>query len=86
MNINIKLPNIVCPDNVGTIFMSCNKKTTSRAKHVNICTKYMNEYCEDGKIKIIFVKSVDNDSNICTKNLCGDLFEKHFMKLVKKYE
>ena len=72
--------------NVGAIFMSGNKTTTSQVKHVDIRTKYMNEYCEDGKIKIIFVKSVDNDSDICTKNLGGNLFEKHSMKLVKKYE
>ena len=84
--IKVELPIIVRVDNVGAIFMSGNKTTTSRANHVDIRTKYVNEYCEDGKIKIIFVKSVDNDSDICTKNLGGDLFEKHSMKLVKMYE
>ena len=83
LEIKVELPIIVRIDNVGAIFMSGNKTTTSRAKHVDIRTKYVNEYCEDGKIKIIFVKSVDNDSNICTKNLGGDFFEKHSKKLVK---
>ena len=86
LNINVELPIIVRLDNVGAIFMSGNKITTSQAKHINICTKYINEYCEDGKFKIIFVKSVDNDSDICTNKLGGDLFEKHSKKLVKFHE
>ena len=43
----------------------------------------MNEYCEDGVLKIIFVKSADNDSNIMTKKLGGDLHSKHSNKLIK---
>ena len=86
LEIKVELPIIVRVDNVGAIFMSGNKTTTSRAKHVDIRTKYVNKYCEDGKIKIVFVKSVDNDSDICTKNLGCDLFEKHSKKLVKNYE
>ena len=82
MQIEVELPIVVRVDNVGAIFMSDNKTTTSRAKHVDIRTKYVNEYCEDGKIKIIFVKSADNDSDILTKNLGGDLFDKHSTKLV----
>ena len=49
LNINVKLPIIVRMDNVGTIFMSGNKTTTSQTKHVNICTKNVNEYCGDEK-------------------------------------
>ena len=43
-------------------------------------------YHKDGKIKIIFVKSADNDSDICTKKLGDNLFDKHSKKLIKKYE
>ncbi len=86
LEIKAELPIIVSVDNVGAIFMSGNKTTTNWAKHINIRTKYASKYCEDKKIKIIFVKSVDNDSDICTKNLGGDLFEKHSMKLDKMYE
>lgn len=43
----------------------------------------MNEYVEDGIIKIVFVKSSDNDSDIMTKNLNGDLHSKHSKKLIK---
>ena len=42
----------------------------------------MNKYVEDGVVKIVFVKSAENDSNIFTKNLSADLHEKHLKKVV----
>ena len=82
MKIKVKLPVTVRVDNVGAIFMSKNISTSSRTKHVDIRTKYVNEYVEDGIIKIIFVQSSDNDSDIMTKNVSGDLLEKHAEKLI----
>ena len=86
MGINVKLPITVRVDNVGAIFMSQNITTTNRTKHVDIRTKYVNEYCEDGILKIIFVKSTENDSDIMTKNLGSDLYSTHANKLIKKKE
>ena len=39
---------------------------------MDIRNKYVNRYVEDGIVKIVFVKSADNDSNILTKNLRVD--------------
>ena len=77
MHIRVQLPITVRVDNIGAIWMSQNVNTSSRTKHVDIRTKYVNEYCEDGVLKIIFVKSVDNDSDIMTKNLGADFHSKH---------
>ena len=82
MKIKVKLPVTVRVDNVGAIFMSKNISTSNRTKHVDIRTKYVNEYVEDGIIKIIFVQSSDNDSDIMTKNVSGDLLDKHAAKLI----
>ena len=82
MKIKVKLPVTVRVDNVGAIFMSKNISTSNRTKHVDIRTKYVNEYVEDGIIKIIFVQSGDNDSDIMTKNVNGDLLDKHAGKLI----
>ena len=82
MKIKIQLPVEVRVDNVGAIFMSKNVTTTSRTKHVDIRSKYVREYAEDGIIKIVFVKSEDNDSDIMTKNCQSDLHSKHSMKLI----
>ena len=83
MKIQVRLPIIVRVDNVGAIFMSKNVTTMNRTKHVDVRTKFVNEFVEDGILKIIFVKSEDNDSDIMTKNLGGDLYSKHSRKLVR---
>ena len=82
MQITVKYPVMVRVNNVGAIFMASNIMTTSHTKHVDIWYKYVNEYVEDGIVKIIFVKSADNDSNILTKNLSAELYKKHARKMV----
>ena len=36
----------------------------------------------DGFLKIVFVRTAENDADIFTKNLSGDLHEKHRKKMV----
>ena len=54
MQIVVKYPVTVRVDNVGALFMASNITTTSHTKHVDIWYKYVNEYVEDGIVKIIF--------------------------------
>ena len=62
--------------------MSKNISTLNRTKHVDIRTQFVNEYVEDGIIKIIFVQSNNNDYDIMTKNVNDDLLNKHAGKLI----
>ena len=82
MQIKIQLPVTVRVDNIGAIFMTQNVTTISRTKHVDVMGKYVREYAEDGVIKIVFVRSEDNDSDIMTKNLASELYGKHSKKLL----
>ena len=82
MKIKVKLPVIVRVDNTGAIFMGNNVTTTSCTKHVDIRTKYGREYIEASVLKIMFVRSEDNTSDIMTKNVQGDLQDKHYKELV----
>ena len=82
LKIEVNLPITVRVDNTGAIFMAKNINTTSGTKHVDVRTKYVNEYCEDGVIKIIFVESANNDADIFTKNLGQELHNKHSNKLI----
>ena len=82
MHIKVKLPIIVHVDNVGATFMSNNVTTSGCTKHVDIYYKFVTEYVEVGIIKIIFVKSSDNYSDIMTKNLRSDIHSKHAGKMV----
>ena len=82
MGIKVKLPIIVRVDNIVTIFMCNNVSVSQRTKHVDIRLRFVNQFAFEGFIKIIFVKSEDNDSDIFTKNLSGDAFDRHSKKLV----
>ena len=82
MKSSVKYPVTVRVDNVCVIFMASNITTMSHTKHVDIRHKYVIKYIEDGVIKIIFVKSADNDSDILTKNLSTELHKKHSKKMV----
>ena len=84
MKINVTLPIVVNVDNMGTVFMSKNISTTGRSKHIDVRTKYVNEYVEDGVLKIVHVKSEENDADIFTKNLGSELHGKHAVKFVGK--
>ncbi len=82
MKIKIAYPIVVRVDNIGAIFMSKNVTTTTRTKHVDVRYKYVNEYVEDGIVKVIFVKSEENEADVFTKNLGTELHNKHCTKLI----
>jgi hypothetical protein len=43
------------------------------------------ENLEDGIIKIEFIESVENQSDIFTKNLSQEIYERHVEKLLEEY-
>ena len=69
-------------DNVGAIWLSNNRNTGDRTKHIDIRTAFVKEYQEDGKIIIKFVKSEENDADIFTKNTSSIIYQKHQENLV----
>ena len=81
---NVKVPVTVCVDNIGIIFISNNVGTTSGTRYVGISNKFVKEYQENRKIKIIFVRSEENDSDIINKTLGSLLHSKHASKLTVK--
>ena len=82
MKISVKYSVMVKVDNLGAIFMASNITTTSHTMQVDISYKYINEYVEQRVVKIIFVMSADNDSDILPKNLSAEPHEKHSKKMV----
>ena len=61
MNIEVELPITVYVDNVGAIWLSNNRTTSDRTKHLDI-----RSYQEDERIIIKFGKSEDNEADILT--------------------
>lgn len=84
MEIKVILPIVVRVDNNGAIFMSENNHVSQRTKHVDIRYKFVNEFVEDKFLEIIFVRSEDNDADIFTKNVSGELYDKHSRKMIGK--
>ena len=84
MQIQTQLPVFVRVDNTAAIYMSQNITNTTQTKHIDVRTKFIKEFCENGIIKIIFARSEDNDSDILPKNLQSELFGNHSRKLIKR--
>ena len=82
VKISAKHPVMVRVDNIGAKFMASNFTTTCHIKHMDIGYKYVNEYVKNGVVKIVFVKSTDNDSNSLNKNLSAKHYKKHSKKMV----
>ena len=81
-NITVELPLTVHVDNVGAIWLSNNRNTGDRTKHIDIRASFVKEYQEDRKIIIKFVKSGDNEADIFTKNTTNIISQKHQEKQV----
>ena len=79
MNITVELPIM---DNAGAIWLSNNRNTGDRTKHIDMRTSFVKEYQEYGKIIIKFVKSEDNEADIFTKNTNNIIYQRHQEKLV----
>ena len=77
IGIDIELSIIVKTDNIGAMFMAQNSSSGVRTRHVDTRYHYIRENVEDGIIKIEFVKSMENDSDIFTKNVTQEIYEKH---------
>ena len=62
--------------------MSENVAISQKTKHIDTRVKWFVELVLDKKINIVFVKSELNDSDIFTKNLNAELFDRHSNKMV----
>ena len=77
MGLKVQTPIKVYVDNVGAMFMSENMTTSQRTRHVDIRYHYVREFVDENFLKIVFVKTENNVSDGFTKNLSGELYDKH---------
>ena len=68
--------------NVGAIYLAYNEKISRRTKHVDFRKNFVRNYVENGTIKIIFVRSEDNDLDVFTKNTSENTDDKHTRKFM----
>ena len=75
-------PVTVRVDKVGVMFMAGDITAKSGTRYVHIRYKYVNKYAEEKFVKILFMKSAENDSYILMKNFCGEFHAKHVSKKI----
>jgi hypothetical protein len=85
LGILVKLPIIVRTDSIGAIFMAGNASTGVLTRHIDTCYHFIREHLKDGFIKIVFVRTNDNDADIFTKNVNKEAYEKHAVKFIGKW-
>ncbi|HSN66223.1 MAG TPA: reverse transcriptase domain-containing protein, partial [Fusibacter sp.] len=73
-------------DNIGAIYLANNHSTSQRTKHIDTRTHFVREFVEQEILKVVFVKSEDNEADIFTKNTTEELFRKHMSKNVEEVE
>ena len=76
MRIKVELPVNVKIDNVGAMFMSENVTSTSRTRHMDARCWWITDLQESGLVKVSFVPTKDNSSDIGTKNVTGEVLDR----------
>ena len=82
----VKKPIEVMVDNVGAIHMSQNQVGSSRTRHMDTRHCCANELQEHGLIKVKFVRSEKNVSDVATKNVSSDTVGEHIDKITGEKE
>ncbi len=80
MGFKITLPIEIEIDNTGAMFLAENSTTSQRTKHIDVRHHFVRNLIRDGIIKVGFVPTLENDADLFTKNISGDLFDKHSQK------
>jgi hypothetical protein len=86
MGIKIDYPIIVNVDNIGAIYLAQTATTGNRTKHIDTRYHFVREYIEKGIMKVVFVRSAENDADIFTKNLPTESYLKHQKKVMNGHD
>jgi hypothetical protein len=82
IRIGVELPIVVKTDNVSVLFISQNSLTGVRSMHLDTRYHFIRENVKDGSVKVEFVNSSENDSDIFTKNVSQDTYKRHAVKFL----
>ena len=82
LGLELQRPVTVRVHNVGAMFLVENATTTQRTRHIDIRYKWVSEFIENRDVEIVFVKTAENDADIFTKNVSGDLNKRHVKQMM----
>jgi hypothetical protein len=64
-------------DNQGAIYLIKNQQVGPRTKHIDVRLHFMRNMVASGDVKVLFVRSEENESDCLTKNVTEKLFQYH---------
>ena len=67
---------------IWALFTCLKARLAARTRHLDTRFKYVNSLQEQGLIKVDFVRSEENTSDIATKNISVELFNIHIAQLI----
>ena len=77
MGIKVQLPIVVRIDNIAAMFMAETANASSRSRHIDVKYHFIQEFVENGFIKIEFVTTDKNLADMFTKNVKYDVYKFH---------
>ena len=78
----VNYPIIMNVDNQGAVFLAQNDRASIRTCHINVRYHFVREYMENRMVKIMFVRSEENNLDVFTKNLMREIFCRHNEKFL----
>ena len=70
-------PAIIFEDNMGCIYLTKNQQVSTRKKHIDVRHHFIRQNIVNNNLKVCFVPTAENGSDIATKNLPEKLFKFH---------
>ena len=70
-------PAIIFEDNMGCIYLTKNQQVGPRTKHIDIRHHFIRQNVANSNIRVCFIPTEENESDIATKNLPEKLFKIH---------
>ena len=83
MGVTVQTPVTVYVDNIGAIYMADNEVSSGRTKHIDIRHHFIREMVMDEFLKIKFVRSEQNRSDIFTKNTTQQVHKEHTPTMIR---
>jgi hypothetical protein len=77
MGLQAELPMILYVDNKGAKDLVNNWSVGGRTRHMDVRNHFLRELKEAGIVRVQYVKTEDNCTDMFTKNLSGSVFNKH---------
>ena len=77
MDLKVKKPMILHVDNKGAVDLANNWSVGGRTRHVEVKQHFLRDMKEQGLIRVEWLPTAENDSDLFTKNLGGPEFNKH---------